>query len=162
MDAASKNVLDMFDHGPASKNVLDMNGNYMSRVSTKYLISVVSRIFLYLKVWRRLLPNMALGCMIRNLSKMTELEIFDDQENVNRVTSALRDPEILKRARIHPLSVRCFLIFYLHLIFYYLMHCLTSTPLPTPSHTGSEMLNLRVHDGVLKRQLTLSGSLLRN
>lgn len=66
---------------------------------------VPTKFFQYPEVWRRLLPNMALGCMIRNLSKMTELEIFDDQENVNRVTSALRDPEILKRARIHPLSI---------------------------------------------------------
>ncbi|XP_057299959.1 RNA-binding protein RO60-like isoform X2 [Hydractinia symbiolongicarpus] len=66
---------------------------------------VPTKFFQYPEVWKRLLPNMALGCMIRNLGKMTELKLFDDQENVNRVTSALRDPEILRRARIHPLSI---------------------------------------------------------
>ncbi len=57
-------------------------------------------------VWEAMLPKMPMTAMIRNLGKMTSIGVLKDwNENTNTVLSKLGDSEILKKARIHPLSI---------------------------------------------------------
>lgn len=61
----------------------------------------------YKEVWEVLLNGMPMTAMIRNLGKMTQVgllgSVFD--ESVKYVCSKLTDKEILKKARVHPLSI---------------------------------------------------------
>ena len=57
-------------------------------------------------VWEVLLERMPMTAMIRNLGKMTSLELLKPLSDATRqVVRKLRDEKALKRARIHPLSV---------------------------------------------------------
>uniref|UniRef100_A0A914VLM2 TROVE domain-containing protein n=1 Tax=Plectus sambesii TaxID=2011161 RepID=A0A914VLM2_9BILA len=57
-------------------------------------------------VWRALLQKMPMTAMIRNLAKMTVIGLLaDGAGEVNNVVAKLTDPEQLKAARIHPMSV---------------------------------------------------------
>lgn len=59
------------------------------------------------KVWELLYPNLKINALIRNLNKLSLLGILD-QGNfsaVNDVCSKLNDKDLIKKSRIHPLSV---------------------------------------------------------
>uniref|UniRef100_A0A914P5A3 TROVE domain-containing protein n=1 Tax=Panagrolaimus davidi TaxID=227884 RepID=A0A914P5A3_9BILA len=61
-------------------------------------------------VWKTLLENMPMTAFIRNLSKLSSLQIIDGSNNDNRkyvdlVISKITDEAALKKAKIHPLNV---------------------------------------------------------
>lgn len=57
-------------------------------------------------VWEALLEKMPITAAIRNLAKMTAVGIFAPfSQNTRRVTAMLSDVEILKRGRVHPLTL---------------------------------------------------------
>ena len=57
-------------------------------------------------VWEALLENMPVGAMIRNLGKMTKVGIIKPLSSGSRkVAETLGNVEVLKKGRVHPLSV---------------------------------------------------------
>ena len=54
-------------------------------------------------IWRSLMKQMPMTAMIRNLGKMTSLGIINEFED--KIAGLLTDPEALRKARVHPLSV---------------------------------------------------------
>ena len=59
------------------------------------------------QVWEALLKDMPMTAMIRNLGKMTNLGVFEDQANIKIVTDMLGDE---KHSRIHPIKVLLFIL----------------------------------------------------
>lgn len=59
------------------------------------------------EVWEALLQNMPATAMIRNLGKMTNLGVLNSYGNAGtlKVVETLTDEEILKKARVHPLTI---------------------------------------------------------
>uniref|UniRef100_A0A914CSU9 TROVE domain-containing protein n=1 Tax=Acrobeloides nanus TaxID=290746 RepID=A0A914CSU9_9BILA len=61
------------------------------------------------KVWIALLEKMPMTALIRNLSKLSALELITDkpenEEHVNKVIAALTNEKSIKSARVHPLAV---------------------------------------------------------
>lgn len=57
-------------------------------------------------VWMALIQshNLPLGAMIRQLPRLTRLGIFDDMQTRDQVTTVITDPEVLRKARVHPLN----------------------------------------------------------
>jgi 60 kDa SS-A/Ro ribonucleoprotein len=67
-------------------------------VQTKHLNS--------LAVWEALLEKMPMTAMVRNLGKMTQVELIAPLSNAARTVRArLNDGEYLRKSRVHPLSV---------------------------------------------------------
>ena len=59
-----------------------------------------------LDVWDALLDKMPLEAMLRNLSKMTSIELIKPMSDASKkVVAALADREALRKARLHPVSV---------------------------------------------------------
>lgn len=57
-------------------------------------------------VWEALLENMPMTAMIRNLGKMSAIGLIKPMSNATRtVCSSLRDREVLRSARVHPLAI---------------------------------------------------------
>ena len=56
-------------------------------------------------VWKQLLTTMPMTALIRNLNKMTALELFNDSTQINLVVERLNNMELLRKARIHPINV---------------------------------------------------------
>lgn len=57
-------------------------------------------------LWKALLPGMGLTAMIRNLAKMTSINLIKPlSEEVNIVCAKLRDVEQIRRSRVHPLQL---------------------------------------------------------
>lgn len=83
------------------KSVLDLIKNYnlpREVIPTEYLNSK--------KVWEMLVPNMKPEALIRNLGKLTSIGLLAPMNDWTKlVISKITDPELLKRARIHPLNV---------------------------------------------------------
>ena len=58
------------------------------------------------KIWEALLHNMPMTAAIRNLGKMSSIGILNKgTNNARNLAKQLRDPERIKKARIHPLNV---------------------------------------------------------
>ena len=58
------------------------------------------------EVWRALIPHLGMTALIRNLARMTSLGVFKPlDDSVVDVCNRLRDPDQLRRARIHPFDV---------------------------------------------------------
>lgn len=58
------------------------------------------------RVWGALLPGMPLTALIRNLGKMTALELLQPLSNeVGLIVQKLTDRAYIKRSRLHPLSI---------------------------------------------------------
>ena len=56
--------------------------------------------------WRSLIAHtMPQRALIRQLPKMTRLDVFDDEQTLDHVVRQLTDETILSKARIHPISV---------------------------------------------------------
>ena len=55
---------------------------------------------------------MPMTAMIRNLGKMSSLQMFDDDQNVAHVVKALTNPHKLKTARVHPMKILLALVQY--------------------------------------------------
>lgn len=65
------------------------------------------------KVWEALLENMPLTAMIRNLGKMSSVGLLTSMSAAEKkVTSALRDSDVLRKARVHPLQILAALVTY--------------------------------------------------
>ncbi|KAJ3098893.1 60 kDa SS-A/Ro ribonucleoprotein [Phlyctochytrium planicorne] len=59
-----------------------------------------------LPVWKALLADMPMTAMIRNLGKMTSMELLKPlSDETFKVTESLTDRALLKKARIHPFNV---------------------------------------------------------
>lgn len=58
-------------------------------------------------IWEAMLPNMLPTALIRNLGKMTNVGVLNSafDESVKFVCERLRDRELLKKGRVHPLSI---------------------------------------------------------
>lgn len=57
-------------------------------------------------VWEAMLPSMGITALIRNLGKMTSIELLKPLSHQSRhVVDTLSDVEALRRGRVHPLSV---------------------------------------------------------
>lgn len=58
------------------------------------------------ETWDALLSEMPMTAMIRNLGKMSRIGLLVDGSDTSRiVTERLRDPERLKRSRVHPIAL---------------------------------------------------------
>lgn len=58
------------------------------------------------KVWIALLDQgMPLGAVIRHLGKFASLGLFEKKRIVDKITSMLKDPAQLRKARIHPVAI---------------------------------------------------------
>ncbi|KAJ3417025.1 60 kDa SS-A/Ro ribonucleoprotein [Chytridiales sp. JEL 0842] len=58
------------------------------------------------EIWSTLLPSMGLTALIRNLAKMTSLDLFQPlSDSLHHVTTTLSDASKLSKARIHPFNV---------------------------------------------------------
>jgi 60 kDa SS-A/Ro ribonucleoprotein len=58
------------------------------------------------EVWKALIrKGMPMTALLRQLPTLTRLGVFDDPEMLERVTTRLQHPELLRRARIHPVNV---------------------------------------------------------
>jgi len=59
------------------------------------------------KVWISLIErgNLPYTAMLRNLGRMTSIGVFDTPAVTRMVTTRLRDPEAVRRARVHPFNV---------------------------------------------------------
>ena len=66
-------------------------------IPTKFLNEV--------EVWEALLKDMPMTAMIRSLTKMASLGMFEREENIVCVENALSDIKRLKKARIHPIKI---------------------------------------------------------
>lgn len=58
-------------------------------------------------VWHALLERMPVGAMIRNLGKMSSLDMTKSNlsDATIKIVSTLRDPDFIKRSRIHPMQI---------------------------------------------------------
>lgn len=68
---------------------------------------VPTEFFNYKEVWEALLDGMPMTAMIRNLGKMTQIGLLGSafDTSVKYVCEKLQDKELLRKARVHPLSV---------------------------------------------------------
>jgi len=58
------------------------------------------------KVWEALLVKMPLGAMVRNLAKMTNIELIAPMSDaVKTVCERLGNQELIKHARLHPMAI---------------------------------------------------------
>lgn len=58
------------------------------------------------RIWKVLLPNLSLTAMIRNLGRMTANETLKPlSKEVDIVVSKLKDKELIKKSRIHPIQI---------------------------------------------------------
>lgn len=59
-----------------------------------------------LTVWEALLEKMPITAMIRNLGKMTSIGLLKPlSKAANKVVASLKDVEVLKKGRVHPMAV---------------------------------------------------------
>ena len=57
-------------------------------------------------VWRFLLPNMGMTALMRNLGKMSSLNILKPlSQEENLVVSAFTDPTLIRESRLHPMNI---------------------------------------------------------
>jgi 60 kDa SS-A/Ro ribonucleoprotein len=59
-------------------------------------------------MWKALLPRMGLTAMIRSLGKMTSIGLISNKEDcphTNFIVKSLKDFDLLRKARIHPMQV---------------------------------------------------------
>ncbi|KAK7110605.1 RNA-binding protein RO60-like [Littorina saxatilis] len=56
-------------------------------------------------IWSVMLPSMPLTALIRNLGKMSFLNLFDDPERTQIVISKLNNVNAMKKARVHPFKL---------------------------------------------------------
>ncbi|XP_046844080.1 60 kDa SS-A/Ro ribonucleoprotein-like [Xenia sp. Carnegie-2017] len=57
------------------------------------------------EVWRALVQKMPMTAMLRNLGKMTIVELLDEQLALSLICEKLLNQDLLTRARIHPFNV---------------------------------------------------------
>ncbi len=57
------------------------------------------------KVWEALLEEMPLGALLRNLGRMTALEMFPQMSPLSKEVCEKFTPERVKKARLHPLAI---------------------------------------------------------
>jgi 60 kDa SS-A/Ro ribonucleoprotein len=87
------------DEEDKAARLIENEGLVREHVPTQLLNSVT--------VWTALLQKMPMTAMMRNLGKMTSIDLLskDHPEAVDLVTSKLTNEEMLKKAKIHPLNV---------------------------------------------------------
>ena len=57
-------------------------------------------------VWRAMLPNLGITAIVRNLGRMTAYGVLNGMSDADvYVQNALRDGELIKKGRLHPLTV---------------------------------------------------------
>lgn len=57
-------------------------------------------------VWEALLPDMPLGALVRNLGKLTAIELVKPMSKASqRVVEKLSNTEVLRKSRLHPLAI---------------------------------------------------------
>nr|KAG5699012.1 hypothetical protein BaRGS_025406 [Batillaria attramentaria] len=57
------------------------------------------------QIWSVMLPGMPLTALMRNINKMTNLNLFEDPERLQLVRQKLLNREALKKARVHPFKL---------------------------------------------------------
>jgi len=58
------------------------------------------------QIWKTLLEDMPMTAMIRNLAKMTSIGLLQEgNEHTQRVIDRVTNPDVLKKARIHPFNI---------------------------------------------------------
>lgn len=57
------------------------------------------------KIWKALLPKMPLMAMLRNLNKMTNLNLFEEPSVLQHVITVISNKDIRKKAKIHPMHL---------------------------------------------------------
>lgn len=63
-------------------------------------------------LWRSALKDMPLTAMIRNLGKMSSIDVFD-KSNIDLVISKLTDQEYIRKSRVHPMTILTALMTYM-------------------------------------------------
>ena len=56
-------------------------------------------------IWGLILDTVGITCMVRSLSKLTRIGMFDDVDYVTMVSSKLTNASILAAARMHPMNI---------------------------------------------------------
>lgn len=57
------------------------------------------------KIWKALLPKMPLMAMLRNLNKMTLVNLFENDDCLEHVINTISNKDIRKKAKIHPMHI---------------------------------------------------------
>lgn len=57
------------------------------------------------EIWQKMLPNMGLTALVRNLGNMTRLGVFNDQRSLDIALRRITNPEEIRRARLHPFNL---------------------------------------------------------
>lgn len=58
------------------------------------------------EIWEAMLPHMGATALMRNLGKMTNIDLLKPNSNATiAVAQKLEDPEFIRRGRVHPLNV---------------------------------------------------------
>jgi 60 kDa SS-A/Ro ribonucleoprotein len=56
-------------------------------------------------VWKAMIPDMPITAMVRNLGKMTSINLLKDSEVVAFIVDKLTNSEVVTKSRIHPMQV---------------------------------------------------------
>jgi len=101
-----------------NENLKYIYGHEMAKVATKSseVIPLISKYGLTREsipnnlfdasIWKALLPHMPMTALIRNLGRMTMAEVFKPlSDETSFVADKITNEEILKKARIHPMSI---------------------------------------------------------
>ena len=58
------------------------------------------------EVWQALLDNMPMGALLRNINKLTSIDVLKPMStNVAKAVAEITDPERIKKARLHPYQI---------------------------------------------------------
>ena len=91
-------VLNSTDDEDLAIALINQHNFVREHVSTKLLNNV--------HVWNALLKNMPIIALLRNLNKLTSLDLFQEYpESLTKILNKIQDPDILKKNRIHPLQL---------------------------------------------------------
>ena len=106
------------------KELTDTEDNRVELIKTTYEFNLAREVlptwaFNYADVWKALLLNreqtkvtMPMTALIRNLGVMSNKGVFEDALTVSLVTEHLKNENIIKKARLHPVSILIALMTY--------------------------------------------------
>lgn len=97
-------IIEGFEKAKSEKDV-----KVIAKLVTEYSLTremVPTEALNSIAVWEALLQKMPMTAMIRNLGKMTNIELLKPMSaNSKKVIAALSDVDALRKARVHPLAV---------------------------------------------------------
>lgn len=88
-------------HGMSEKSVIQAIQDYNLPREV-----IPSEMLNSIEIWRALLPSMGVTALIRNLGKMTSIGLLNNTSSeTSTVVKILRDVDLIKKARVHPIQL---------------------------------------------------------